>query len=86
MIAYRKDGHDFLLLSNSARGVMKISTENIARNDGITTPVKDTAGQSYETIKELAGVVQLDRVNDEEVLVLVHSADGTQELRTVPLP
>ncbi len=86
MIAYRKDGHDFLLLSNSARGVMKISTENIARNDGITTPVKETAGQSYETIKELAGVVQLDRVNDEDVLVLVQASDGTQELRTVPLP
>ncbi len=86
MIAYRKDGHDFLLLSNSARGVMKISTENIARNEGITAPVKDTAGQSYETIKELAGVVQLDRFNDERVLLLVQSPDGSQDLRTVPLP
>ena len=86
MIAYRKDGKDFLLLSNSARGVMKISTENIARNDGITTPVKDTAGQSYETIKELDGVVQLDRLNDDNIVVLVRSADGSQDLRTVPLP
>jgi hypothetical protein len=86
MIAYRKGGHDYLLLSNSARGVMKISTENIARNEGITTPVKDTAGQSYETIKELEGVVQLDRLNDESVLVLIQSSDGTQDLRTVPLP
>ncbi|MEI8021773.1 MAG: hypothetical protein WCH39_26420, partial [Schlesneria sp.] len=73
-------------LSNSARGVMKISTENIARNEGITTPVKDTAGQTYETIKELQGVVQLDRFNDERVLLLVQSPDGTQDLRTVPLP
>ena len=86
MISYRKDGKDFLLLSNSARGVMKISTENIARTDGITTPVKDTAGQSYETIKDLTGVVQLDRLNDDSVVVLIQSADGTQDLRTVPLP
>ena len=86
MISYRKDGKDYLLLANSARGVMKISTENIARNEGITTPVKDTAGQTYETIKELEGVVQLDRLNDESVVVLVQGKDGSQELRTVPLP
>ena len=86
MISYRKDGKDFLLLSNSARGVMKISTENIARNEGITTRIENTAGQTYETIKELDGVVQLDRLNDDNAIVLVQSADGTQDLRTVPLP
>jgi len=86
MIAYRKDGKDFLLLSNSARGVMKISTENIARNEGITTAVPGTAGQAYETIKELQGVVQLDQLNEDNVVVIVQSADGTQDLRTVPLP
>ena len=87
MISYRKDGKDFLLLSNSARGVMKISTDNIGRNDGITAPVKDdTAGQAYETIADLKGTVQLDRFNEDSAVVLVQSADGTQDLRTVPLP
>ncbi len=87
MIAYQKDGKDYLLLSNSARGVMKISTENIARTDGITEPVKEgTAGQSYETIKELDGVVQLDRLNDDNIIVIVQVAGGSQDLRTVPLP
>jgi hypothetical protein len=88
MIVYKKDGKDFLLLSNSARGVMKISTENIARNDGITTHVKDgtTAGQAFETVKELEGVVQLDRFGEDNVIVLVQSANGSQDLRTVPLP
>ena len=88
MIAYNKDGKDFLLMSNSARGVMKISTQDIARNDGITEPVKDgnTAGQPYETVKELTGVVQLDRLNDDNVVVLIQAADGTQDIKTVPLP
>jgi len=88
MIVYQKDGKNFLLLSNSARGVMKISTDNIARNDGITEPVKDgaTAGQTYETIKDLAGVVQLDRLNDEHAVVLVQGSDGSQNLKTVDLP
>jgi hypothetical protein len=88
MIVYQKDGKSFLLMSNSARGVMKISTDNIARNDGITEPVRDgkTAGQSYETIKELDGVVQLDRLNDDHAVVLVQSSNASQDLRTIALP
>lgn len=88
MIAYHKDGKDFLLLSNNPRGVMKINTENIGRSEGITEPIKDgkTAGQTYETIKELEGVVQLDRLNDDSLVVIVQSANGSQDLKTVPLP
>lgn len=86
MISYRKDGKDYLLLANSARGVMKISTDDIARTEGITTKIDDTAGQAYETIKALDGVVQLDRLNDDSVVVLVQNSDGTQDLRSAPLP
>lgn len=88
MIAYKKDGQDFLLLSNSARGVMKISTKDIARPDGITEHVPDgkTAGQTYETIKALDGVVQLDRLNDDNLVVIILAPGGAQNLETVPLP
>ena len=51
MIAYRKDGKDYLLLANSNRGVMKISTDNIENADKIEAPVgSGTKGQTYETI------------------------------------
>lgn len=88
MISYQKDGKTYLLMSNSARGVMKISTENITRDDGLTAPIKDgkTAGQSFETIKELDGIVQLDRLNDTHAVVLVQSGPGALDLRSVPLP
>jgi hypothetical protein len=88
MISYQKDGKTFLLMSNSERGVMKISTENIARNDGLTTPVSGggVAGQSFETIKELDGVVQLDRLNNTHAVVLVKASPTTLDLRTVALP
>lgn len=88
MIVYKKDGKDFLLMSNSARGVMKISTENLATNPGLTTPVTGggVAGQSYETIKELDGVVQLDRLNNDHAVVIVQSSPNSQDLRTVALP
>jgi len=29
MIVYQKDGKDYLLLANSSRGVMKVTTEKI---------------------------------------------------------
>jgi len=86
MIVYQKGGKDFLLMANSARGVMKISTENLADAKGITAPVGGTAGQPYETIEGLKGVVQLDRLNDTHAVILVKTDDGAQHLQTVELP
>jgi hypothetical protein len=86
MIVYEKDGSSFLLLANSARGVMKISTEDIAENKGITERISDTAGQSYETIKSLQGVVQLDKLNASSAVVLVQAEGGTLQLKSVDLP
>ena len=87
MIVYEKGGKKFLLLSNSRRGVMKISTEKLDRKEGITKPVArgEKAGQTYETIESLKGVVQLDRLNKENAVVLVKTETGTN-LKTVPLP
>ena len=35
MIVYEKDGKQYLLLSNSARGVMKISTDKIEKQPAL---------------------------------------------------
>ena len=86
MIVYEKDGKDFLLLANSARGVMKISTEDIATNKGINAKVADKAGQSYDTIASLQGVVQLDKLNDTTAVVLFQAESGAMQLKTVDLP
>ena len=88
MIVYKKDGKDFLLMSNDRRGVMKISTDNLSRKEGLTEPVRGggVAGQTFETIKELEGVVQLDRLNNDHAVVVVQSSPTSQDLRTVALP
>ncbi len=89
MIAYKKDGKDFLLLTNSARGVMKVSTDDLEREVGITEPVRDggVAGQKYETIADLKGVVQLDKVNDSTAVVLLQAEqNGPITLKTIALP
>lgn len=85
MIAYKRGGKDYLLMANSVRGVMKISTDDLARDTGITERVGGVAGQSYETIEALANTVQLDRLNDTHAVVVVKSDSGL-DLRTVDLP
>ena len=87
VIVYKKDGKDWLLMANDRRGVMKISTENIERSTGITEPVRGggQAGQTYVTIEDLAGTVQLDKLTDETVVVVIDK-DGDLTLKTVALP
>ena len=88
MITYQKDGQEFLLLSNSARGVMKITTAGLKDNKGLTEPVRGggAAGQSYDTIEAFQGVVQMDKLNDSSALILVQSESGDLALKTVALP
>ncbi len=88
MIAYDKDGVSYLLLSNSARGVMKISTAGLKENKGLTEPVRGggRAGQTYDEVKSMAGVIQMDKLNDYSALILVHQDNSPQNLLTVPLP
>lgn len=87
MISYTKDGSDFLLLSNSARGVMKITTAGLGDNDGLSEPVRGggAAGQGFETVDSLQGVVQMDKLNDSHAVVLMDN-DGKLDMKTVELP
>ncbi len=87
MISYKKEGKDFLLLANSARGVMKISTDDLDRAAGIEAPVGGggTAGQKFETIADWKGVVQLERLNETHAVVLA-TTDGRSDLKTLVLP
>jgi hypothetical protein len=87
MIAYSKDGKDFVLMANSARGVMKIPAERFAGAEPITTrPRGEKAGVEYETIDELKGVEQLDKLDDGRAVILVRTDDGAYNLITIPLP
>jgi hypothetical protein len=86
MVVYSKSGQDYILIANSSRGVMKVATSGIDRNDGIAEKVDGTAGQSYDTIEDLSGVEQLDRLNDGHAVVLTRAEDGAMSLKTIALP
>ncbi|MFT5526768.1 MAG: hypothetical protein ACI9HK_004748 [Pirellulaceae bacterium] len=87
MIVYEKDGKHFVLMANSARGVMKIGTDTLSQKEGITSKVSGggSAGQKYQTIEDLKGVVQLDRLNATSAVIITQTDAGT-DLQTVPLP
>jgi hypothetical protein len=87
MFIYEKDGKSFVLMANTAHGVLKISTENFDKAEGITKqPETRTAGVPFETIGELKGVEQLDRLNENNAVVLVRVDDKSANLETVALP
>lgn len=87
IIAYSKDGKDYALMANTARGVMKVSLEGVDKIDSITTPIKGggTAGLKYDKITDLAGTMQLDKLN-ETTAVVVRKTDKGLSLETVALP
>ena len=87
MIVYDKGGKSYLLLANSARGVMKIGTEHIQDMKSIASPVRDgTKGLAYETVAGWTGVDQLDLFDDKNALVLRHGEGTSLNLESLPLP
>jgi hypothetical protein len=85
MIVYQKEGKDFILLNNNSRGVMKIPTAGIDKIEAITQRIPDKAGLTYDTISDLKGVEQLDRLDKERAVLLVREG-GALNLHTKPLP
>jgi hypothetical protein len=84
MITYKKDGHDYILMANSSRGVMKVDAAHLDTYSPITMPT-DITGVPYKTVDAWKGVVQLDKIDDNIAMVLQDSG-GSLDLRGVALP
>ncbi len=85
MIVYNRGGEDYLLIANSSRGIMKVTTDKIASIKGIKKRISGTAGVKYETIKDWQGIDQLDKFNDK-LAIVVRRTDSGSDLETLPLP
>ena len=85
MIAYSKGGKNYILMSNTSRGVMKFSADGLETYKPITGSVPDKAGVPYETIASMAGVVQMDQLDAQRAVILQKTASGL-DLHTVALP
>lgn len=87
MIVYEQDEHTYLLVTNSARGVMKIDTADVAGQSELTQPVRDggTAGLPFEKVDSLRDVVQLAKLDNQRGVALLDK-DGSLQLTTIKLP
>jgi len=85
MIIYNKGGQDFILMSNSSRGVMKLPATNLDGYEHIGSRVADKAGVDYETL-ELTGVEQLDQLDDGHAVILSRAESGSLDLTSIALP
>jgi len=86
MILYQKNGKEFLLMSNTSRGVMKIPTADFGSATPITAPVtSETGGVAYEKIASMTGIQQLDKLDATHSVVIAQVAGGLN-LSAVDLP
>ena len=87
MIGYKKGGKSYILMANSARGLMKFDPQDIDKYSSIEARIPDKSGMPYETLAEYANTVtQLDKVDDTSAVILVADADKKTSLKTIALP
>jgi hypothetical protein len=85
MIAYAKDGKNFILMSNTRHGILKFSADGLDKFAAITTSVPTKGGVPAETIAGLTGVVQLDRFDAQRAVILTGTG-ANLDLKTIALP
>ena len=85
LLVYRKDGKDFLLMSNSRHGVIKIGTDGFASAAPITARVGGTAGVPFESVAAMVNVEQMDLLDAGRTIVISRGSAG-RNLTAVVLP
>ena len=72
MVPYKKDGHDYILIANSAFGVVKLKADKIESYPAIDSPTTtDVAGVPYDKLPQFANVTHLTRMDDGDALLLI---------------
>jgi hypothetical protein len=99
MIPYKKDGHEYILVANSALGVVKLKADNLETYKPIDSPtvVPAAAGVPYDSLSSLKNVQQLAQLDDSNAVILTGKpgpgpvyapgpAVGPLNLTTIALP
>jgi hypothetical protein len=81
MVSFTEDGEEYLLVANSAHGLVKIACRDIDRQSPLTEP-KQPVGVPRET-KDLQGIRRLANLGDSYVLALQSDDAGRQHLRSL---
>lgn len=82
MITLSKGNDSYLMMANTRHPVAKVDYKSIASFEGtLTEPVKGTAGVSF-TALPLTNVLQLDKLDNNMVLILQKKPNGDLDLWT----
>ena len=86
MVLYQKNGEDRLLIANSNLPLMIVDPDDVANFKGAMTekPEGYTGGVTYE-IRSGAGIQQLDKLNDKNLVALQRLPGGTMDLISLPV-
>lgn len=83
MITLTKGNEMFLVMANTARPVSKVDYKSLATFEGtLTEPVKGTAGVTYTSVTDMTKVLQMDKINEAQLVVLQKKANGDVDLWT----
>jgi len=87
MITLKKGADSYLVMANSNRPVMRVQYKNIETYAGsLTEPIKEsysTAGVNMVTLP-VVNVLQMDKLDDTQVVVLQRVSNGDLNLWTAP--
>jgi len=86
MVVMRKEGRDVLVLANSQLPILVIDPADIERFEGaITEEVPGYLGGVSAEYRAGTGTVQMDRLNDQNLVLLRRNASGTMDLASFPV-
>jgi len=99
MVPYKKDGKDYILVANTAFGLLKVQADHLETYATIDSPTKNpgSAGMPFEKITSVTNVKQLSQLDASNAVVLTANAGagpvyapgppvGPMSLKTIALP
>jgi hypothetical protein len=99
MVPYKKDGKDYILVANTAFGLLKVQADHLENYPIIDSPTKNpgTAGMPFEKITSVTNVKQLAQLDASNAVVLTATSGagpafapgppvGPMNLKTIVLP
>ena len=85
MVTLKKDGNSYLFMANSNRPVVRVNYKKIESFEGsLTEPIKESyhsGGVDFVTLPTV-NVLQMDKLDDSQVIVLQRKANGDLDLWT----
>ena len=84
MTTLKKDGDVVLLMANTARPVSEVNYKSIEAFEGtLTEKVSGTAGANFKTLPTLTSVLQMDKLDNNQLVIIQKKTSGDIDLLTV---